>query len=386
MATQPNPAAIAAAREPLESHIRRFARGYRRRLRKLAKTSPRLGELLYTFPGAAVTLVAGNRMVAERQTAVNYVKRGLPLAAVAEALALPMWMKRLPPEAYSDPLPRLPDDAEFSRRIANFPRAGENVAMWLRWIVSGAEACDLAFAEWLAHQKIFDADDDGAAPLLPLAAFAWFSAREDLTACGLMARPWRSHMGFRSAVQEAQAWLERIIMEYCREDTGGLGNWHRPHKVCGYRFIPLLTPQDLQDEGERMHHCVAAYAGAVARGTSLIYSIRRGGQRIATMEVRAAYDRSGAGIISQLQGPRNADASEDVRRAASAWLAKQGKCPLSFAQGGMSVPPVRAEKWEAIWRPYWTEKLQIKSALEKGDARTLIRLRNDVNALMRLAK
>src|SRR5215472_16584616 len=107
MTCQPRSSPAAPVRE-LESQIRRFPRGFRRRLRKLVRGSSRLGDLLYTFPGLAFILAAGGRPHEARGQAVKLVKDGQSLAGAASAVDLPIWMKRLPPEAFSEPLETVP--------------------------------------------------------------------------------------------------------------------------------------------------------------------------------------------------------------------------------------------------------------------------------------
>jgi hypothetical protein len=75
MACQPRTLPAAPVRE-LESQIRRFPRGFRRRLRKLLRGSSLLGDLLYTFPGLAFVLAAGGRPHEARGQAVKLVKDG----------------------------------------------------------------------------------------------------------------------------------------------------------------------------------------------------------------------------------------------------------------------------------------------------------------------
>jgi hypothetical protein len=221
--------------------------------------------------------------------------------------------------------------------------------MWLRWILFGTEACDDSFALSLAKQGIYQAEDAGRMPLLPLAAFAWFSRADAGPARGLIGRPWCGTMSLRIAVDETRCWLERIILDYCHNGGGRNGNWFKMRRVSGYRFIPLLTPSDLREEGDKMNNCVATYAAKVAAGACLIYSIRCGRQRVATMEIAP---RRGAPVIVQLLAAGNTDAGEDVWRAAYGWLSKQGEYP--FAAGDAIVlVPVIPSRWEAIWRPYW---------------------------------
>jgi hypothetical protein len=382
MAGQPRLAA-AHARE-LETQLRRFPRGYRRRLRKLARGSSRLGELIYTFPALAFVLAGGGgRTPAGCGEAIKLVKDGRPMLEAAAVAGLPGWTRRLPPEAFTETLAGVPASEEFGCRIVNsIPGKPAVTAMWLRWVLSGTAACGESFALWLAKQTIYQADDAGKMPLLPLAAYAWFSRADEGPAHGLIGKPWHGNMRFGAAVEACQDWLERVILDYCHD--GGLrsGGWFKTQKVCGYRFTPLLAPDDLREEGEMMRNCVATYIPKAARGDCLIYSIRRGGQRVATLE---AGPRGGRPAIVQLLAAGNTAAGQDIWRAAERWLSKQGEYPL-IARDSIAQVPIRPSRWEAVWRPYWQARPAFKACVAEASMRTLVSLRQDMNALARLAK
>jgi hypothetical protein len=382
MASQPRHAPVAQVRE-LETQIRRFPRGFRRRLRKLVRSSSRVGELLYSFPGLAFVLAAGGRPAGARQHAVRLVKDGLPLAEAAAALDVPFWMKRLPPEAFCEPFGSVPGGEEFGRRIVNaIPENPDATAMWLRWVMFAGEACDDSFALWLAAQNIYRAEDGGKPPLLPLAAFAWFSRQSSGPARGLIRWPWHRTMAFGAAVEEMRAWLERIILDYCRDGGSQNGSWFKTRKAGGFRFTPLLMADELREEGCRMNNCVATYLAKVAAGQCMIYSIRRGGQRVATMEIAP---RGGTPVITQLLAASNMAASEEVWSAARGWLSNQGAYPVGI-QHAIAQTAVVTSRWEAVWRPYLAERPAFKPCLDQPTLRTLVNLRQDFAVLARLTK
>src|SRR5262249_60771432 len=109
---------------------------------------------------------------------------------------------------------------------------------------------------------------------------------------------------------------------------------------------------------------------------------RAGGQRVGTMEMA---QRQGAPVIVQLLAAANTNASEDVWRAAHGWLSKQGDYPLATGDAIVLVPVI-ASRWEAIWRPYWEARPRFKACLADPGMRTFVNLRQDMNALARLAK
>jgi hypothetical protein len=93
--------------------------------------------------------------------------------------------------------------------------------------------------------------------------------------------------------------------------------------VDGFAFQALQTREAIYVEGERMHHCVRTYADRVVAGYSRLYSVRQGGERVATLELRKAW-RSGSPLpryeLAQLKGPCNARVSRDVAAAVTAFV------------------------------------------------------------------
>lgn len=348
-----------ARRAPLETHLKRFPKTYRKRLRKLAKTSPRLGDLLFAFPGAGFALVSGRGAPQDRGAATRLVKEGAPLPQVAETLALPLWLRRLPPEAFQEPLPEnLAPDLVFDRQVVNLvPQAPEAAALWLEIVLAGKTLAGADFALWLAGQKALRRPNDPSAqdalrPADPrlLALYAAVSGNADLVARRFADVTWTRHMTLSRAVDVTRIWLERLVAEYCRSDAMDGAKWLKPQRVAGFAFAPRRTPQELDDEGRVMANCVGSYARKVAHGRCLIYAIRRGGKSVATLEV--VPDRNGAPVIGQLEGYANGPAPEKAARAAQTWLARLGPCPhFTVGLGGNLVD---RQRWARIWDPVWT--------------------------------
>jgi hypothetical protein len=94
-------------------------------------------------------------------------------------------------------------------------------------------------------------------------------------------------------------------------------------EVDGFTFHALQTREDIFVEGERMHHCLRTYADRVARGLSRLYSVRRSGDRVATLELRRSTGSSAPRYaLAQLKGPCNARPSLPVARAVFTFLDK----------------------------------------------------------------
>ena len=372
------------AKRSLEPELKRYAKAYRRRLRKLAKTSSRLGDLIFSYPAAAFALVSNYGPVQNRSEATQLVKDGASLKRVGAALGLPNWFRNLPPEAFIADLPYQANretEQEFGRRVVNsMPDEPERVAMWLAWVLEARVACDDAFALWVASRWPFAADGPPAAAMAPLAAFAWTSQHGEGAARAHIRTPWRRRMTVYSAVSETREWISRLLLRECAaEPVPEGGGWTQTERSSAFRLVPLRTPDDLFEEGRLMSHCVATYTTLVARGECLIYGVRRGGERVATLEVRGDPQRPGRGKIVQLLGPYNEEAPEEVWRAVEKWLSRKSGCPVSSR--GRAGTPIDRDRWLQLWKPYFSAKGAHGALRPEPTERTAFELYSDLDRL-----
>ncbi len=339
-----------------EIEIKRFARSYRRRLRKLVVGNPRLADLLYSFPAVAFALVSDFGDADCRGRAVALAKKGAPLKDIANELGMPMWMRKLPPEAFYRPLGVLPDEERFARQVGQLmPRNVDACAAWLQWTLSGYRGCNSRFALWLAARLSFlNRSAHDCVPVAPLAAYAWFSlhSSNDLGRA-LIKRPWQPSMGFGKAVEETEAWINRISSEVrLPPRRRGPGRYSRSNALKGYYVVVLRTGAQLRAEGQAMDHCVGSYDRRVANGECIIVSIRRGQRRLATMElVRPKCGWHVPYGIAQLQGPSNTRPAPSVARVAKEWVSKHAFSPLTTG-ASVAETAVDLKAWDHLWGPY----------------------------------
>ena len=376
---------VAAARaRSLEAQIKRFAKAQQRRLRKLVKSSSRLGDALYSFPAAAFAIVSGHGDHNRRGEAVRLIKDGAELRRVAKVLDLPLWTRRLPPEAFEGTLAQLPHGEAFSRKVANLvPEDPEATAMWLRWLQLGNEACHEDFALWLARQKrLYCVQNDFGAPVLPLAASAWCSGLDEKErARQLVPRPWHKQIGLGRAVEAMCGWYDRVMLELsCGDRKRGPGRYRNKRRKNGYTLVQLRTPRELFEEGEAMNHCVGTYVSEVAQGNCLIYSVRVGGRRLATMELRWVFGRHRPPVVNQLLGHSNQPVSPEVKTAVAEWLRHQNGIHAPVSGGQI---PLDETRWRAFWGSYIAAKGTTNLVPERPSNELLFRLSQDVNALSR---
>lgn len=335
-----------------ENEIGRFHADLHAPLRKFAQISGAHADLLTTFPAAALAIVSRRLPAATRANARDMVGAGRSLPTIAAALKLPMWLKRLPPEALHAELPANLEakDGMFGRLIANAtPKVFKRGSTWLPQVFAARAACDDAFALWWAYRctDAFRLD-----MITPIAAYAWYGARPELPATKYMRRRWSPRAHIAAMAHEAHCWHVRMLLEMQALEASLDPSRLSGGRHAGYEFVALDTAAALTAEGRIMGHCVGDYAERAAIGYSRIFSIRAAGERVATLEIRY---RGGEAIgIEQISGPRNRTPPDDVLCAAHAWV----RC-LTAHPGCAELygpPKINIAGWRALWAPYIAAK------------------------------
>src|ERR1700719_2424268 len=110
-----------------ESRLRRYAALFQPHVRGLAGRDVRLADLAVSFP-ALLFALAAPRSGFDPTPAIARAIGGANLAELAGAAGIPMWLRKLPPEAFVARIGKLPDGELFRRRIANHPPRSEKLA------------------------------------------------------------------------------------------------------------------------------------------------------------------------------------------------------------------------------------------------------------------
>jgi hypothetical protein len=340
----------------VESLVDRFEASRRASVRKLVARSPRLLDLAVAFPGALHALAGRQGTVRRRQKAIALITAGAPLREVASTLDLPLWLRRLPPEAFSGQLAMLPKSDIFARRIANhLPTSAENSAFWLGSVTFAARACDDYFALWLAQQAIFMEPGEPDKLFGLLAAYAWFSNANLARARGLIVVPWRPEMALDTAVCAAKSWLNRMRLVLQLRRGVLTDPWLEPGEARGFSFVPLLDNEAILAEAHAMQNCADQYADRLARDKCRLFSIRRRGVRAATLEIGPHPREAGVLAISQLKARHNLPASAEVWQAAHTWMGEQ-KDLRRASTGAQTARPLDSETWALLMAAYRTRK------------------------------
>lgn len=336
----------------LDVLVRRFDPRARRTLRRLVYSSPRVADLIDVFPAAGYALATRRGTASQRRKAIQQVEAGAQLKEVARTLELPLWLRRLPPEAFRGELGAIPASEMFVRRISNhLPRQAEESALWLQATVFGTKACNEYFSLWLASQPIYHGPADAEQLLGTLAAYAWYSGSDGTRGKSLIVVPWRPEMALDTAVCAAKSWLNRIRL-VLQLKPGTLSDpWLQPGEALGLTFQPISDHTQILAEAQAMHNCADQYAERLAREKCRLFSVRRKGQRLATLEVGPHPREAGVLTVTQLKARHNMPASNEVWQAAHAWLAAQRDLKRLPA---LAPPerPLDAQEWETLMMPY----------------------------------
>lgn len=335
-----------------EALIARYAAPVRRELRRLIRSSERLAELASVFPGAVHALATRRGPPAARLQALSLIEQGAPLKVVARVLELPLWLRKLPPEAFSEPLDALPGSEAFTRRIATrMPHDSSESSHWLNAVSFAAKAAHEEFAVWVAEQPLFSEPANPERLFAVVAAYAWFSLVPTTRAHSLIVVPWRPEIAFDTAVCAAKSWLNRIRLVMQLKPGVITEPWLVPGEAMGYTFMPLIEDREILEEAHAMQNCADQYADRLSRDKCRLFSIRHNGTRVATMEIGPHTRESGVLTVTQLKARHNMPAPVEVWRAAHGWLAQQ---PGLKRLPPMIAPerPLDGHVWTELMRPY----------------------------------
>lgn len=346
----------AAPPRDLDALIRRFDLARRAAVRRLVHSSTRIADLAEVFPGAVHMLASRHASPLKRERALQLVEAGAPLKEVAQALELPLWLRRLPPEAFRGRLTLPPTSEMFARRVVNhLPFNAAESAFWLASVTFAAGACDEYFALWLAAQPVFTDPGEPERLFGLLAAYAWYSNADLSRTQSLIGVPWRPEMAFDTAVCAAKSWLNRLRL-LLQLPRGALPDaWLEAGEAQGLSFVPLLEHADILAEAHAMQNCADQYADRLARDKCRLFSIRRRGVRVATLEIGPHPREAGVLAINQLKARHNMPAASEVWQAAHAWLAQQKE----LRRAATVAAPERAlsaEVWQTLMLAYRQRK------------------------------
>jgi hypothetical protein len=364
-----------ARAERNESRLRRYAPLLQPRVRALASHHERLADLAVSFP-ALLFALAVPRSGRDPALAIARAIEGACLAELAEAAAIPMWLRKLPPEAFVRRIGELPDGELFRRRIANhLPSSAHRAPVWLQAVTDAAEYAHELVAVWVARELVRDAENANSWNLQSLrrvGLYAWFSGQPKTLARALIDRPWQANMHFQTAVDAANHWHTKIDLHLNLGGAPIADTWLGRGFAGGYEFVPIRSAAELAEEADAMANCLAGFGYALAHGRSRLFGVRKDGKRVATLKIARG---SGDPLlnIEELRGVRNEVVSAELSWAARIWLHRHELPEINVKRLEHNKSPLDRLTWVALWRPYWLAKQRVPDWLPLSPTRAAFR-------------
>ncbi|HPG89357.1 MAG TPA: hypothetical protein PLD46_06860, partial [Hyphomicrobium sp.] len=167
----------------------------------------------------------------------------------------------------------------------------------------------------------------------------------------LIVVPWRQEIAFDTALCAAKSWFNRVRLVLQMAPGVVTDPWLMPGVVQGYTFEPLMDHVAILAEAHAMQNCADQYGERVVRDKCRLFSIKRNGARIATLEVGPHPRETGVLSINQLKARHNMAATTEVWQAAYSWMASQQmlKRLPSLANPDRIFDQ---EAWQKLLQPY----------------------------------
>ncbi len=295
-------------------------------------------------------------------------------AKVAARLAgVAGWLRHLPPEAFEQPLPALPETCDFSTRIANHLPAVKSCRLWLQSVTEACEADDAEVALWLAREM-------ATGPVLPkfhercrlrlVILWAWHCrhASSPLPA----AKPaWSAAMTLANAMRSADDWHETLRFLVTTGAAKSAG-WAAPAEVAGFRFMSLSSPGEICTLSLVMRNCLRSTGDSISQGYSQFWQVTQGDTRIGVLELSRTYGNPYPGL-SEFVGDGNSLVSVEAWRAAHHWLSLFRTIEFARSEPDRDDDIHDRRVWQAIFREYWLARRRIPSWLPLRPSSEILR-------------
>jgi hypothetical protein len=352
------PRRATARTELLERQLRRYHPRSEGAVRALAMRHSRIADLALSFPALLFALAVPRPGLVPARALARVID-GCSLSEVAVAAEVPMWLRKLPPETFVRPLPRLPDGELFRRQIGNhLPRSAKLAPTWLQIVADvGALAHEQA-AVWIAREFMREPKLVKPTSLRLVALWAWFSVQPATYAHALIERRWTPEMRIDGALAAADDWRTMIGLHASLGGQPIADMWLHPGQVGGYDFHPLSSIAAIADEANAMRNCVRTYGYNLAHNRSRLWSVRRDGARVATLQIGIGYHDPLLNII-EFKGVGNTVVPHEVWWAARRWLNMHDVSQIDMARRKWGTVPLDRAVWRSLWRPYWLARRRI---------------------------
>jgi hypothetical protein len=160
------------------------------------------------------------------------------------------------------------------------------------------------------------------------------------------------------ALAAADDWRTNIALHVNLGPRPITDMWLQAGRVAGYDFLPLNSISAIAEEADAMRNCLRTYGYNLAHNRSRLWSVRRDGERIATLRLGCRF-RDPLPSIVELKGARNAAVSRELWWAARQWLHRHDLSQINMQWPVWNTAPLHRTTWLSLWRPYWLAKRRI---------------------------
>jgi hypothetical protein len=334
--------ALEAAAEPNALALaRRFRFRHRYEIYRATALSHRALQLTDVFPalGLAIFGLGFSRSNVNRiPEAKRLVEGGASLREIAELMGVPMAFRSVKAgaahlalavaDAFEDPLLI---DAHLPERLIETKR-------WLK-CVNVAQSAGPDFVQWTSRHatKIGGSLDETIGILRDIADWvrACYRAsvpphiRRAILGDRLLSlaqgeqfvhRPFNADMSLATVTKLSADWHEAVAANMTGPNSEFPEPWCPGGVSGGFDIVPITNSSALYREGKLLYHCAGTYADRVHWGECYLFSVRKNGAALATLEL--VHGEAGV-AIGQLRGACNAKAPTEVLRAVNSWLRAQ---------------------------------------------------------------
>jgi len=362
----------------IQRQLRHFPPQLHRPVFAVARKHIRLAELSLSFPALLVALAYG-RAGMDRHQVMDMAIDGVPLPTLAAIAGVPLWLRRMPARLLVAPLPELPDSSFLRHRLVNhFPSHPQQSVPWFAAVSKAGRWVHEDFVVWCARHY---------AALLPrrggrrrrwngvsfrlLCLWAWYCGQPHTRAHGLIATHWNPDMEMGAACTAAYDWRDSLELEITLGSRRIDDNWLQPGSADGYTFTPLCTAADIDAEGRAMRNCLRTYGDSVVLGDSRLWSVRRDGTRIASLEI-GRMGRNPLPVIRQFRLSENHEPPADLWLSVHRWLQAQEITHFSTPPSERVNAPLDPKAWRQLWKPFWLAQRRIPVWLPLSPSRDIL--------------
>jgi hypothetical protein len=223
-------------------------------------------------------------------------------------------------------------------------------------------------AVWIARELVREPGRVKLRRLRLVSLWAWFSGQPATFGHGLIEKCWTPEMRIGAALEAADEWRTTIDLHANLGAEPIDDMWLEGGRVAGYDFLPLTSVSATTEEANTMRNCLRTYGPSLAHNRSRLWSVRRNGERVATLNVGCRF-RDPLPNIIELEAAGNTEVSPELWWVARHWLHMHDLPQIKIARPNWNSAPFDRATWLSLWRPYWLAKRRIPEWLPIGPSR-----------------